>query len=38
MQTEKTEEKEMEKPIKSMKNRVKMRAKGIKRCVATIIE
>lgn len=38
MQTEKSEKKEAEKPIKSMENRVKMRAKGIKRCVATIIE
>jgi hypothetical protein len=38
MQTEKSGEKDAQKPIKSMKNRVKMRAKGIKRCVATIIE
>lgn len=38
MQTEKSEEIRAEKPIKSMENMVKMRAKAIKRCVATIIE
>lgn len=38
MQTEKSEEIRAEKPIKSMENMVKMRAKVIKRWVVAIIE
>ncbi len=38
MQTKKLEKISVEKPIKPMENRVKMRAKGFERCVATIIE
>lgn len=38
MQTEKTEEKDAQKPVKLTKNRVKMRTKGFERWVATIIE
>lgn len=37
MQTEKSEKKEAEKPIKSMENRVKMRAKGVNHSVGTLL-